>query len=137
MAGKVCGECKFYLIRGICPKAEYKKHDLNAAACSPTDKACDLFQPKYKKTHNEELDMHEALELLNKHVYKCPTDTEKVLVYNGGLYEKAKPLIWNILESEYGDDLKRHFVDEAYAHLQRANTIKREKINKYTNKIPI
>jgi hypothetical protein len=49
MAGNVCGDCKFHLKRGVCPKAEYKKHDLNAAACAPTDTACELFQPKKGK----------------------------------------------------------------------------------------
>ena len=137
MAGKVCGECKFYLVRGVCPKAEYKKRDLNVAACAPTDKTCELFQAKYKKKNNEELDMGEALKLLNKYRFKCPTDTEKVLVHNDGIYEEAKPLIHNILENEYGNRLKRHFVDEAYAHLQRANYIERQEINQYTNKIPI
>ena len=136
MAGKVCGNCKFYLVRGECPRAEYKKYNLNMAACSPTDKACKRFQPKYQKKNGEELNMSEALELLNKHVYKCPIDTERVLVYNDGLYEPAKPHIWNTLESEYGDILNQHFVKEAYAHLQRANTIKREEINRYTNSIP-
>ena len=137
MAGKICGECKFYLVRGVCPRAEYKKHDLNVAACAPTDKACGLFQPKYKKKASEELEMNETLELLNKHIFKCPTDSEKLLVYTDGIYEPAKPLIWDLLESQYGANLKRNFVEEAYAHLQRANTIDREKINQYTNKIPI
>lgn len=81
--------------------------------------------------------MKDALELLNKNIYKCPTDTEKVLVYNDGIYEKAKPLIWKILEEKYGEQLKKQFVEEAYAHLQRANIIDREEINKFTNKIPI
>ena len=137
MARKVCGDCKFYQVKDVCPKIEYKDSKLNRAACLSSDTACRLFQPKYKKTLNEELEMSEALELLNKHIYKCPIDTENVLVYNDGIYEKAKPLIWKILESEYEDDLKRHFVDESYAHLQRANTIRREKINQYINKIPI
>ena len=116
-------ECSFYVKKA--GNYHEKEHGLNG-------------NNKYvKKSQKNEPDMGFALELLNKHTYKCPTDTEEVLVYNDGLYEPAKPLIWNILESEYGDDLKRHFVDEAYAHLQRANIIKREEINRYTNKIPI
>ena len=81
--------------------------------------------------------MSKALKLLNKHNYKCPSDTEKLLLYKDGFFEPAKPLIWNLLESEYRDRLKRNFVEEAYAHLQRANVINRKKINQYTNKIPI
>jgi hypothetical protein len=46
---KVCGDCKFHLKRGVCPKAQYKKRDLNLAACLPTDSACPLFQPKKGK----------------------------------------------------------------------------------------
>ncbi len=133
----ICGECKFYLVRSVCPKAEYKKRDLNLAACAPSDKACELFQPKYKKKKSEEPDMGETLELLNKHIYKCPTDTKELLVFQDGIYVNAESLIHQILESEYGEDLKKRFVEEAYAHLQRANYVERKEINKFTNIIPI
>jgi putative DNA primase/helicase len=103
----------------------------------PKDKACEIFQPKHKPKNNEEPDMSEALELLNTHVYRCPTDTEEVLVYKDGIYEPAKPHVWNTLESEYGENLSKHFVGEAIAHLQRANTIDRSEINRYINKMPI
>ena len=46
MAGKVCGDCKFHLKRGVCPKAEYKKHEDNLMACLSSDPACELFQAK-------------------------------------------------------------------------------------------
>ena len=137
MSKNVCGECKFYLVRGVCPKAEYKKRDLNVVACFPTDVACELFQQKYKKQNGEEPKMEDSLELLNKHIFKCPTDTEKVLIYIKGTYINAKPTIWKMLETKYGEQLKRNFVDESYAHLQRANTIDRQKINQFTNTIPI
>ncbi len=41
-----CGDCRNYLNRNECPKAEYKKIELNKAACFPTDSACEQFQPK-------------------------------------------------------------------------------------------
>ena len=137
MAGKVCGECKFYIVRGVCPRAEYKKHDLNVAACSPTDKACELFKPKYNGK-NDEFDMKETLVLLNERfIFKCPTDTEEILGYDKGEYKPYKCVIKNFLEEQYSDNLKRIFVDETLAHIQRANYIEREEINKFTNKIPI
>jgi len=135
---KFCGDCRFYLKRGVCPLCEYKDHALNVAACPPTNTACPLFQPKNsKKTNSEQPDMGEALKLLNKYRYICPTDTKKVLVYNDGIYENAEPLIHKLLEEKYGEDLKKHFVEEAYAHIQRANYVEREQINKFTNKIPL
>lgn len=39
--------------RGVCPRAEYKKYDDNIIACSSTDSACELFQPKKKKNDKE------------------------------------------------------------------------------------
>jgi len=138
MAAKICADCKFYLVRGVCPRAEYKKRDLNIAACSPSDKACELFQPKYKPKNNEELDMAEALKHLNgKYVFKVPTDTEEILGYEEGQYKPYKCAIKHELKEFYGDNLKRNFVDEVLAHIQWKNYIERKKINKFTNKIPI
>lgn len=56
MAEKVCGDCKFHLKRGVCPRAEYKDYERNLIACSSTDKACELFQSKrkQKKKNNDE-----------------------------------------------------------------------------------
>jgi len=48
---KVCGDCKFHLKRGVCPKAEYKSHKDNLNACLSTDPACELFQPKSRGAH--------------------------------------------------------------------------------------
>lgn len=45
---KTCGDCKFHLKRGVCPKAEYRKREDNLIACLSSDPACDRFQPKYK-----------------------------------------------------------------------------------------
>jgi hypothetical protein len=44
-----CGDCKFHLKRGVCPKAEYKSSEQNRIACLSTDPACELFQSKKKK----------------------------------------------------------------------------------------
>ena len=143
MADKICGACKKYLVRWessrpneTCPSAEYRDRVLNVASKSPIDSACDLFQPKFN-SKIEELEMCEALKLLNEHSYKCPSDTKEVLFFRNGVYESAESLIHSILESSYGDVLKRHFVDEAYAHLQRANYVDRSEINQYKNKIPL
>jgi len=61
---RVCGECKFHLVRGVCPKAEYKKYQDNLLACLSTDRACELFQARHTK--DEEPEMGEALEFLHK-----------------------------------------------------------------------
>ena len=138
MMVKTCGECKLHLVRGECPDADYRDSKLNALARMSSDSACNLFEPRHQKKNDaDELDMSEALELLNKHTYKCPEDTKKVLIYKDGIYENAEAHIHTVLEQEYGDNLKRSFVEEAYAHLQRANYIKREQINQFNNTIPI
>jgi len=43
-----CGECKFYLKRGKCPKAVYKEADMNRIACAHGDPVCNLFEQKKK-----------------------------------------------------------------------------------------
>ena len=138
---KQCGDCKFHLKRGVCPRAEYRKHEDNLVACLSSDRACELFQSKIRLDSTEP-EMGDALKLLHeaieeKYVYKCPSDTKEVLVFRNGVYESAESLIHSILESRYGDVLKRHFVDEAYADLQRANYVDRSEINRFTNKIPL
>ena len=90
-----------------------------------------------EKTLKSEPDMEYALEILNNHIYKCPTDTIEILYFDEGIYNPAKCKIHEILETEYGKDLKKHFIDEAIGHLERSNYIEREEINKFTNKIPI
>ena len=54
MTDNVCGECKFHLKRGVCPKAEYKKHEDNLTACLSSDPACPLFQSKRKRNNHED-----------------------------------------------------------------------------------
>lgn len=44
----VCGLCAFYLKRGDCPNAVYKRSDLNRVACNYNDKPCNLYEPKFK-----------------------------------------------------------------------------------------
>jgi len=133
-----CGDCKFHLKRGVCPRAEYKKYADNIIACSSTDSACELFQPKKKQANNANPDMGKILILLNaEFIFKCPTDTEEILGYEDGQYKPFKHVIKNKLEKLYGDALKRNFVDETLAHIQRANYIERKEINKFINKIPL
>jgi len=103
-----------------------------------SDGACELFQPKYKAKTGEDPDMKETLDLLNdKFVFKVPTDTEEILGYEEGKYKPFKCVIKDLLEKQYGDSLKRGFVDETLAHIQRANYIERKEINKFVNKLPI
>jgi P4 family phage/plasmid primase-like protien len=138
LAGKVCGECKFYLVRGVCPRAEYKKRDLNVTACAPTDKACELFQPKYKKNSDSEFDMGEALTLVNEgNTFVCPTDSKELHGYSEGYYIPFESKVHKILEDRYGEALKSYNVEEVVKHLQRANYVERETINKFFNKTPI
>jgi len=95
---------------------------------------------EYKKgiADNREPDVSEALDYINKKfVFKVPTDTEEILGYIDGCYKPFKCEIKHNLEELYGDNLKRYFVDEVLAHIQRANYIDRSEINKFTNKIPI
>jgi len=58
VTAKVCGDCKFHLKRGVCPRAEYKSHKDNLNACLSTDPACELFQPKKGKKKEEEKVKH-------------------------------------------------------------------------------
>jgi len=139
MAGKtkVCGDCKFHLKKGVCPKAEYKKREDNLTACLPSDSACELFQPKIN-SENEAPDMGEALTLVNEgNIFVCPIDSRELLGYNEGHYVPFETRVHEILESQYDENLKSYFVEETIKHLQRANYIERKEINKFTNKIPV
>lgn len=44
-----CGDCKFYLNRNKCPRAEYKSIERNKITCLPSDSPCEKFQPKKTK----------------------------------------------------------------------------------------
>lgn len=94
---------------------------------------------KFLQTQTGQLKMNMSyvLEVLNKHKYICPVDTEEVLIYEEPIYKPAKATIHKILELEYGEFLNRSFVEESYAHLQRANYLEREEINKFFNSIPL
>jgi phage/plasmid-associated DNA primase len=133
-----CGQCKFYLIKGKCPRAEYRDSKLNATACQPTDSTCELFQPKYKPKKSEILDMKEALEhLTGKFVFKVPTDTEEILGFEDGNYRPYKHMVKQELAGLYKEDLTRSFVEEVLAQIQWTNYIEREEINNFTIQIPI
>ena len=53
-----CGDCKFHLKRGLCPRAEYKSSEQNRIACLTTDSACEYFQPKTQKKKKKEAVKH-------------------------------------------------------------------------------
>lgn len=83
------------------------------------------------------LEMDAVLNDLYTQVYICPTDTETLYYYKDGVYVPAKPYLWEILERNHKHKLTRIFVSEVYAHLQRANTVDRQQINKYEGRIPL
>ncbi|MBN1357811.1 hypothetical protein JW988_03485 [Candidatus Bathyarchaeota archaeon] len=141
-----CGSCKRLWVRWNsleetgCPRAEYEKSSDNRIANDKTSTICDYYEPKRKvpsSKQSEKPEMEEALAALNKNKYICPTDTEELLVYFEGIYKPAKHLIWFTLEELYNKELSKHFVEEVYAHLQRANVIKREKINSCKDSLPL
>lgn len=134
---RICGDCRFHLDRDLCPRAIYRTHKKNLVACMSTDGACELFQPKHKAKPGEEPDMGYALKLLRKHLYKCPTDTRELLFYEKGVYDPAESLVHEILEREYGKEVKKNFISEAMGHLERSNYIKRKEVNRFVNKLPI
>ncbi len=95
-------------------------------------------EPKKKEECKEiSPDMEEALKFLDAYRFKCPTDTKEVLVYEDGVYKPAEAFIHTILESNYKEKLKRFFVEEVYAHLQRANYVERAEINMDKSIIPL
>ena len=79
--------------------------------------------------------MGKTLDILNeKYSFVCPTDTEEILGFEEGKYKPFKCVVKNVLEDHYGKNLKRNFVDETLAHIQRKNYIERKEINKITKK---
>lgn len=78
-----------------------------------------------------------VLDLLSEHSFICPTDSEEVFVYVEPIYVPAKPIVFKILEEEYGDTMTRQFANEVIAHLQRSNYIDRGKINQFRGSIPL
>ena len=115
-------------------KEAQEKYDNYSGICH------DYTEPtKEDKRSPEEIATEKALSLLSGSYYKCTTDTKEILVYDNesGIYEPAEPFIHKLLEVFFGNSLKRYFVKEIEAHLQRRNYIDRSKINRYTNKIPI
>jgi P4 family phage/plasmid primase-like protien len=134
---RTCGDCKFHLKCGVCPKAEFKKREDNLTACLPSDPACELFQPKINP-ENEAPEMGEVLSILNdRFTVICPTDTKEILGFNEGHYVPFETRVHEVLEENYVENLKSYFVEETMKHLQRSNYIERKEINKFTNKIPV
>ena len=138
MIERFCGNCKYQfnplecgLIEGVKSKGEAKtKYEEFAGICGD-------YTLKTVSVDDKEPEMKDALDLLNEQIFKCPSDSEELLVYEDGIYKSAKPFIWKTLEDTYGDKLKRCFVEEATAHLQRANIIDREEVNKQSNILPM
>jgi P4 family phage/plasmid primase-like protien len=136
---KSCKQCEFYFDRDNCERAEYKSSRRNREAYELHDYAiCDYFKPKKGYRTDSEFDMGEALALVNEgNTFVCPTDTRELLGYSEGHYVPFETKVHKILEDHYGEELKSFNVEEVIKHLQRANYIEREEINKFTNKIPV
>jgi len=89
-------------------------------------------------TRNSSVLMGQTLNYLNqKFIFCVPTDTEEILGYDEGEYRPFECVLKKELETLFGEELKREFVNETLAHVQRANYVERSEINKFGDKIPI
>lgn len=116
MAEKICGDCKFHLKRGVCPKAEYRNQKDNLAACLSTDKACELFQP------NKRFNAKVLGEKIKKE-YRFFSQSEKdsIWVYNTekGIWEQnGTELIQAEVLKLLGDGFKREKVNDVIKYVQ-------------------
>jgi len=125
MTGKtrLCGDCKFHLQRGVCPKAEYKKREDNLTACGSSDLACELFQAKIK---NEEASQFFdkkgkfqpvvfAKRLLEKYPFKTTRDNKTIYVYNkeSGVYAPdGETLIQAELAALLDEETKKNYIND-------------------------
>ena len=129
---KSCQICAFY---GNPKECEIAKNNSNPD--NPKKEffgICHDYEPYYAP----EFDMRLILNILNERfIFKCPTDTRKLLLYEEGVYVPAETKVHELIEEKYAEETKKHGVEETIAHLQRANYIDRSKINQYINKIPI
>lgn len=80
--------------------------------------------------------MEYILDELNTQQYICPIDTEEVLIYQEPIFVPGKAIIFTQLEKEYEAAMGKNFASEVYAHLQRANFVERDIMNKFTNGLP-
>jgi len=72
---KVCGDCAKRLTPE-CPRCEYKNHELNLAACLPTDKACEefsSFKRKKRTSASDEEKLSQADRLVMLALEEAPT----------------------------------------------------------------
>ncbi|TRZ48413.1 MAG: hypothetical protein D4S01_10350 [Dehalococcoidia bacterium] len=138
---RTCEECEYYfnplecsLIKGLTNRKHVQEAYKNfSGVCT------DYKQKQGAKNKKEtEPDMGEALSILNKKfTVICPTDTKELRGYNDGHYAPCETRVHEVLEENYGENLKSYFVEESVKHLQRGNYIERKEINKFTNKIPV
>ncbi len=101
----LCGECKFHLKRGVCPKAEYKNHEQNMMACLSSDSACELFQPKKGKDIKERIKHTPGFakdgivfEQIADAKYACGKNLEENFVFNHGdiTYQPLDRCPWSL-----------------------------------------
>ncbi|MEJ2271016.1 MAG: hypothetical protein P8X91_00700 [Candidatus Bathyarchaeota archaeon] len=96
---RVCGDCKFHLKRGVCPRAEYKSYKDNQIACSTYDTACELFQAKNKETvkhHPGFANNDIVFEQIANEKYACNKNLEEqtIIIHNGVTYQPLERCPW-------------------------------------------
>ena len=134
---RTCKTCQYYLTLD-CPISAGKTKTEALELYNQLHGTCFEYKKKTKIKLEKELEMKETLDCLyEKYTFKCPTDTEEILGEKDGQYIAFECVIKHELETLYTEDLKRIFVAEVLAHIQRANYIEREEINKFRNKIPL
>jgi len=132
---RVCGDCRFHLKRGVCPKAEYKKHADNLLACSSTDSACELFQAKFNPDQFNAKALGDLIK--KKHRFFSQNERDHIWVYNPnmGIWE---PTGTELIQAEalklLGDEFKRDRIQEAIKYVQYSSYFVPEKLGGPANK---
>ena len=127
MAGKLCGECRFFRNTEFCPKVrdyspsartgdgEYRIIDV---ACLPSEKACELFQPKFNPDQFNAKALGDHVK--KKHRFFSQNERDNIWTYNP---EKGvwKPNGTEVIQAEalklLGDEFKRDRVQEAIKYI--------------------
>jgi putative DNA primase/helicase len=69
--------------------------------------------------------------------FKTVDDTEKIHVFNEGVYEEAETMIKGLVEQWLGIEVSKHFLDEVLGHIERGSYVKRSEFNKAGALIPV
>jgi P4 family phage/plasmid primase-like protien len=69
--------------------------------------------------------------------FKTVEDTEKIYVFNEGVYGEAETMIKSLVEQWLGIEVSKHFLDEVLGHIERGSYVKRSEFNKPGAVIPV